>query len=130
MVTSAPNERHTLANSTPITPPPSTTARGGTRSSVSAWSEVITRSPSMSRPGRDLEYEPRGEHEVLADVALAVHLDGGRPDQPARTLDQGHLARLGEALQALVETADNPVLVRIHAGHVDAQQFRLDAELG
>ena len=55
MVTSAPKLRHTLANSQPITPPPSTTTDAGTRSRVSACSEVITRSPSMSRPGRERE---------------------------------------------------------------------------
>ncbi len=36
MVTSAPNERQTLANSTPMTPPPRMTADRGTRSSRSA----------------------------------------------------------------------------------------------
>ena len=51
MVTSAPKLRHTLANSQPITPPPSTITEAGTRSSRSACSEVMTRSPSMSRPG-------------------------------------------------------------------------------
>ena len=55
MVTSAPKERHTLANSQPITPPPSTIAERGTRSSVSACSEVSTRWPSTSRPGSDRE---------------------------------------------------------------------------
>ena len=55
MVTSAPNERQTLANSQPITPPPSTTTEAGTRSSRSACSEVSTRSPSTSRPGSERE---------------------------------------------------------------------------
>ena len=36
IVTSAPNDRHTLANSTPITPPPRMTADAGTWSSCSA----------------------------------------------------------------------------------------------
>ena len=58
IVTSAPNERQTLANSTPMTPPPSTTTEVGTRSSVSAWSLVMIRSPSISRPGSDLGAEP------------------------------------------------------------------------
>ena len=53
MVTSAPNDRHTLANSQPMTPPPSTTTDVGTTPSWSACSEVTTRSPSMSRPGRE-----------------------------------------------------------------------------
>ena len=52
MVTSAPNERQTLANSTPMTPPPRMTADRGTRSSRSAWSLLMTRSPSISSPGR------------------------------------------------------------------------------
>ena len=55
MVTSAPNERHTLANSQPITPPPSTITDAGTLSSRSACSEVITRAPSISSPGRERE---------------------------------------------------------------------------
>src|ERR1700722_3499667 len=58
MVTSAPNERQTLANSTPITPPPRMTTEAGTRSSFRAWSLVMTRSPSMSRPGRLRDSEP------------------------------------------------------------------------
>jgi hypothetical protein len=57
IVTSAPNERHTLANSTPITPPPRTTTRSGTKSRLSAWSLVSTR-PPISSPGSDLAYEP------------------------------------------------------------------------
>ncbi len=52
MVTSAPKLRQTLANSQPMTPPPSTTTDAGTDSSRSACSEVMTRSPSTSRPGR------------------------------------------------------------------------------
>ncbi len=51
MVTSAPSDVHTEANSTPITPPPSTSAVRGTHSSSRACSEVMTR-PSMARPGR------------------------------------------------------------------------------
>ena len=54
MVTSAPKLAQTLANSHPITPPPSTTTEAGTRSSRRACSEVSTRSPSTSRPGSDL----------------------------------------------------------------------------
>ena len=54
MVTSAPKLRQTLANSQPITPPPSTITEAGTRSSRSASSEVRMRWPSMSRPGRVL----------------------------------------------------------------------------
>ena len=54
IVTSTPNDFHTEANSTPITPPPSTIALFGTQSIVSAWSEVITR-PPISRPGSDRE---------------------------------------------------------------------------
>jgi hypothetical protein len=58
MVTSAPNDFQTLANSQPMTPPPSTTTDVGTRSSLSAWSLVITWLPSMSSPGRLFAYDP------------------------------------------------------------------------
>ena len=58
MVTSAPNDRHTDANSTPITPPPRMIADFGTRSSCSASSEVITRSPSSVRPGSERGTDP------------------------------------------------------------------------
>ena len=53
MRTSDPNDFQTLANSQPITPPPSTMTDAGTDSSRSACSEVSTRSPSTSRPGRE-----------------------------------------------------------------------------
>ena len=58
IVTSAPNDRHTEANSTPITPPPKMITDDGTRSSCSASSEVMTRTPSSARPGSDLGTEP------------------------------------------------------------------------
>ena len=57
-VTSTPSERQADANSTPITPPPSTNARSGSFSSSSACSLASTRVPSISRPGRDFEYDP------------------------------------------------------------------------
>ena len=58
MVTSAPKDFQALANSTPMTPPPSTIALAGTWSSPSACSLAMTRRPSSSRPGSVREYEP------------------------------------------------------------------------
>ena len=58
MVTSAPNDRQMLANSTPMTPPPRMTADPGTRSSFSAWSLVMIRWPSIASPGRLRASEP------------------------------------------------------------------------
>ena len=55
MVTSEPNDFQTLANSQPITPPPSTMAEAGTRSSRRACSELRMCSPSRSRPGSVFE---------------------------------------------------------------------------
>ena len=55
MVTFAPKLAHTLANSQPMTPPPSTITEAGTRSRRRACSEVSTRSPSTSRPGSERE---------------------------------------------------------------------------
>ncbi len=57
IVTSAPNDFHTLANSEPMTPPPRMIADFGTQSSCSAWSDVMTR-PPISRPGSERAYEP------------------------------------------------------------------------
>ncbi len=57
IVTSVPKEVHTLANSTPMTPPPRTIAFCGTQSICSAWSLVMIR-PPMSRPGSERAYEP------------------------------------------------------------------------
>ncbi len=68
MVTSAPKERQTLANSTPITPPPRMIAEAGTWSSRSAWSEVITRVPSISSPGSE-----RGTEPVASTTCLPVY---------------------------------------------------------
>ena len=51
MVTSVPKDAQVEANSTPMTPPPSTIAFSGIHSRLSAWVDVITR-PSIVRPGR------------------------------------------------------------------------------
>jgi hypothetical protein len=53
MVTSTPKDFQALANSQPMTPPPSTIAEAGTRSSSSACSLVMTFVPSISRPGSE-----------------------------------------------------------------------------
>ena len=57
-VTSTPKERQADANSTPITPPPRTTARRGSVVRRSACSLVSTRCPSISNPGSVFAYEP------------------------------------------------------------------------
>ena len=54
MVTSVPNDAQVEANSTPITPPPSTIAFSGIHSRLSACVDVITR-PSIAKPGSDRE---------------------------------------------------------------------------
>ena len=51
-VTCTPYAAKTSANSTPTAPPPITTTEGGSRSSRSASSELITRVPSSVTPGR------------------------------------------------------------------------------
>jgi hypothetical protein len=51
------------ANSTPITPPPRMTAESGTRSRLSAWSEVMMR-PEISRP-RVFEKDPDARTTLL-----------------------------------------------------------------
>ena len=68
MVTSAPKLRHTLANSQPITPPPSTITEAGTRSSRSASSEVMIRVAVDVEAGQGLGVGAAGEHHVVGGV--------------------------------------------------------------
>ena len=88
IVTSAPKDFQTLANSTPITPPPRTTTDDGTLSSFSACSLVMIRSPSISRPGSDREYDPVARTSAFdGGVRRAVDLDGVGGRQLPAALD-------------------------------------------
>ena len=58
IVTSAPNDFQTLANSTPITPPPRMITLAGTLLNLRACSELITCVPSTSKLGSDFGKEP------------------------------------------------------------------------
>ena len=66
-VTSTPKLRQADANSTPITPPPSTMADAGSVARRRACSLVSTRTPSISRPGSVFEPDP-----VASTIAGAV----------------------------------------------------------
>ncbi len=77
------------------------------------------------RPGR----RPGGEHDVLARVGRVADLDGGGGDEPPLAADELDAAALHQPLQALVEPADDALLVFADAGRVDAVQRGLHAEL-
>lgn len=64
-----------------------------------------------------------------AGDALAVHLDRVRSDELAEALEDRDLARLDQALQALVEPTDHRGLVLVHAVHVDVVESRVHAEV-
>ena len=128
IVTSEPKDLKTEANSTPMTPPPRTTTRAGTSSRDSAWSLVMMR-PPISRPGRRLGVGTGGQHDVAPDQPATGDLDGVGGHEPALALDVVDLAGLHEPLQALVEPADDAVLVAVDPAHVDRLEGRLDAEL-
>ena len=68
IVTSAPKLRHTLANSQPMTPPPSTITDAGTRSRRSACSEVMIRCAVEVEPGQGLGVGAARQHHVAAGV--------------------------------------------------------------
>ena len=70
----------------------------------------------------------RQEH-VLALVALAARLHRGGGDQPALALDVLDPARLDEPLQAIVEPADDAVLVGVDAVHV-AELLAVTGQVG
>ncbi len=129
IVTSAPKDFQTLANSQPMTPPPRTIAEAGTWSRRRACSEVMTRVPSTSRPGERTAVGAGGEHHVGAGVLGAVDGDGARAGQRAGALDDGDPAGLDQAGEALEEPLDDLVLVGVDAGHVDALEAGVDAEL-
>ncbi len=80
-------------------------------------------------PGQRLGVRAGGQHDVAAGVALPVDLDGVGADERAVAVDHGDLAGLHQSLQALVELADDAVLVGVDAAHVDARQRALDADL-
>src|SRR5664280_626361 len=121
IVTSAPNERQTEANSQPIAPAPRMATEAGTRSSRSASLESITRSWSISSPGSDMGCDPVASRtcrpSMVRSPTCTVAGDG---------LD---LPRLHQSLQALVQPADDLVLVAVDPRHVDAVERRLDAEV-
>ncbi|CAM5365545.1 hypothetical protein STENM327S_00012 [Streptomyces tendae] len=128
-VTSEPKDFHAEANSTPMTPPPSTIADFGTRSSVRAWSEEMIRLPSISRPGRVFGTEPVASRMWRPWTRWPPTSTEVGEEEPALTLDVGDLAGGDQTLQPLVQAGDHLVLVLVHAGHVDALEGRLDTEL-
>src|SRR5690606_4667126 len=70
-----------------------------------------------------------GQDDVAALVDLAVDGDLVGAGEPALALDDGDPAGLDQTGQALVQAADDLVLVGVHRGHVDAVEAGLDAEL-
>jgi len=79
--------------------------------------------------GQTARVRAGGEHDGLAGVLLPAGLHRERSDQLALG---GHIVDLRcahQALQALVQAGDDTVLVRVDAGHVDADKLGLDAEL-
>ena len=123
MVTSAPNDFQTLANSTPMTPPPSTATFFGTKSSSSACSLVMTR-PPISRPGSEREYEPVARMTFLPVIVSSPTWTVVGEVEPALALDDRDAARLDQALQALVLLGDDALAVGRDAGDVDALERR------
>src|SRR5665647_2067882 len=81
------------------------------------------------QPREGLGVGAGSQDDVLADQLAAGDLDGVLGHETARALDVLDALGLHQALQALVETSDDLVLVGIDTGHVDRLEGRLDAEL-
>ncbi len=79
--------------------------------------------------GQGLGVGAGGEHDVAARVGRVADGDGARSGEPALALDHGDAARLDQPGEALEEPGDDPVLVGVDAGHVDAVEGGVDAEL-
>ena len=70
------------------------------------------------------------QNDVAAGNTLAVHLDGVRVGEAAPAGDHLDVARLEQALQALVQAGNDGVAVLTHLCHVNAVEGGGDAELG
>ena len=110
MVTSAPNERHTLANSQPITPPPSTITDAGTDSRPQRVLGGEHPHAVDLEAGQGARVGARREHDRLADVRRAVDLDRARPGEPAGALDDGDPAALDSPVRPLNSRLTTPSL--------------------
>src|SRR5690606_27326358 len=71
-----------------------------------------------------------GQDDVAAPVGGAVDLDGVRAGEPAPTGDVVDLPGLHQALEALVQAADDAVLIGVDGTHVDALEGAVDADAG
>ena len=97
------------------------TAESGTRSRLSAWSEVMMR-PEISRPRR--------QYDALAAVERAVDVHGVPRDEAAPAVDRLDAAGRHQPGEPLVHPLDYSVLVRVEGDHVDALERPADADRG
>ena len=125
MVTSAPNDFQTLANSTADDAAAEDDHRG--RHLVQLQRLVAGDDLARRRcPGRAGSWRTtRWPARRVALVPLPSTSTAVGADQPAHALDEGDLAALHQALQALVEAGDDAVLVRVDRRHVDALEAGL-----
>ena len=130
MVTSAPKLRHTLANSQPITPPPSTIDR---RRDPVEPQRVLGGDDPLAvdvEAGQAAGVGAGGEHDVRRRCRPCRRPSTCvRAGEPALALDHGDPAGLDQPGEALEEPGDDAVLVGVHAGHVDAVEAGPHAEL-
>jgi hypothetical protein len=85
--------------------------------------------PADVEPGQRPRVRAARQHDVAALQLLVAHLHGVGGDEPPLTLDHMHLVRRDEPLEALVQPADDGVLVLVDPSHVDALERGLDAEV-
>ena len=128
IVTSLPNRRKIDANSTPTAPLPRIAIDFGTSRRWIASSLVMMRLRSISMPGT-----LRGADPVATMISLRARsvcavafedVDAAVAGQPRRALDPVDLVLLEQELDALGQAGDDPVLARLHLGHVDADAGR------
>ena len=111
IVTDAPNDAQTLANSTPMTPPPRMIAFFGTDGNTSAWSLVTTRPPMLDGRAASSATTPLPGRRTPPVISSSVDLHSVGSDQPSAAVDDGDAVRVDEALQSLVQAGDDGVLV-------------------
>ena len=76
--------------------------------------------PARRRSGGDDDFAARPERLLVA----LEHFDSAAAGQPRRPLDPVDLVLLEQELDAAGEAIDDPILARLHVGHVDRHRRR------
>ena len=127
IVTAAPNDAQMLANSTPMTPPPSTTTRFGSSGNVEC---LVAREDAATdlESGQAPDLRAGREHQRRAGDRAIADVHGAPSAVAAGSVHHLDLVAANQPLQALVQAVDRRVLVGVDTSEVDSVERRPDPE--